>query len=104
MLWVSRCSAGVVTAIYRGAMDTAVLAGLPPDALEAARDTLGCAIDVAGTLGEELRPVLISVSRRAFVEAFRVAAVVAAAIALMSVIATTLVLGDRNRTRSCRRK
>ncbi len=82
----------VVTMIYRGTMAGAFVGDLPPDALEAARGTLGAALSVADVVAEPLGATLVSVSRNAFVEAFQVAAVVAAAIALIAAAATALFL------------
>ena len=42
------------TAVYRGAMADAVPAGVPPEAAEAARDTLGGAVAVAEQLPDQL--------------------------------------------------
>ena len=84
-----------VTFIYRGAITGALDGDLPPDALAAARDTLGGAHSAAETLSAELGAALVTLSRRAFVEAFRTAAMASAAIALTAAAVTGLVLGLR---------
>jgi MFS transporter, DHA2 family, multidrug resistance protein len=82
----------VVTIIYRGTVAGALGGDLPPGALEAARDTLGGALYVAGALPDELGASLVTVSRRAFVEAFQTTALASAAIALIAAASTALVL------------
>jgi MFS transporter, DHA2 family, multidrug resistance protein len=83
----------VVTFIYRGAVAGALGGDLPPDALDAARDTLGGALSVAGDLPHELSAPLVAVSRSAFVEAFQATALACVAITLIAAAATALVLG-----------
>ena len=83
----------VVNFIYRGTVAGALGGDLPPSALEAARDTLGGALLVAGALPEQRGAVLVSVSRSAFVEAFRVTALASAVITLMAAVAAALILG-----------
>ena len=79
-------------AIYRGAMADAVPASVPLEAANAARDTLGGAIDVAAQLPGQLGPVLVDVARDAFTQGFHVAAVISAvgSIGLAILIATVL--------------
>ena len=86
----------VVTMIYRGTMAGAFSGNLPPDALEAARGTLGGALSVAEVLHEPLGATLVTVSRSAFVEAFQAAALAAAVIALIAAAATALFLDRHN--------
>ncbi len=83
----------VVTFIYRGTVAGALGGDLPPDALEAARDTLGGALSVAGALPEQLGAALVSASRSAFVEAFQATALASAAITLIAAVAAALILG-----------
>jgi DHA2 family multidrug resistance protein-like MFS transporter len=83
----------VVTFIYRGAVAGALGGDLPPDALAAARDTLGGALSVAGDLPHELSAPLVAVSRSAFVEAFHATALACVAITLSAAAATALFLG-----------
>ncbi|MFN2590279.1 MAG: MFS transporter, partial [Actinomycetota bacterium] len=66
----------VGVAVYRGAMASAVPNGLPPEAADAARDTLGGAIEVAGRLPGELGPALIDAARDAFTQGLHIAAAV----------------------------
>jgi MFS transporter, DHA2 family, multidrug resistance protein len=82
-----------VTFIYRGAVTDAVGSDLPPDAIAAARDTLGGAHSAAEGLPDQLGMALITLSRNAFIEAFQTTALVSAAIALLAAAGTALILG-----------
>jgi DHA2 family multidrug resistance protein-like MFS transporter len=82
------------TAVYRGAMANAATVGIPPDAVEAARSTLGGALEVAGRLPGRLGGELLGMAREAFTQAFELAAVVCAALALAAAIATVLLLRE----------
>jgi MFS transporter, DHA2 family, multidrug resistance protein len=79
-------------AIYRGAMVAAVPAGVPPEAADAARDTLGGAIQVAGRLPGELGPALVDAAREAFTQGLHLAAAVSAlgSIALAILVVSAL--------------
>lgn len=68
----------LVTAIYRSAMAGEALPGVPAEAVDAAKDTLGGAVDVALHLGAQAGANLLSASRAAFVHAFEVASLVSA--------------------------
>lgn len=88
----------VVTLIYRGAVVGALGGDLPPDALEAARDTLGGALSATDTLPHALGALLAAASRNAFVEAFQAIALVSVAITLIAAAATALLLGRPQQT------
>ncbi len=64
------------TAVYRSRISDAVPAGVPPEAAESARDTLGAAVGAAG----ELPARLLDAASDAFAEGMQVAAVVSAAL------------------------
>lgn len=83
----------VVTIIYRATVGGAIAGNLPPDVLEAARNTLGGALSAAGALSDEHSAALVRVSRNAFVEAFRAVALASAAITLIAAVVTALLLG-----------
>jgi MFS transporter, DHA2 family, multidrug resistance protein len=87
----------VVTFIYRQTVASALGDDLPPDVREAARDTLGGAISVAGALPDELGAGLVTVSRGAFVEAFQTTVLACAAIALIAAAGTARVFGRLQR-------
>jgi DHA2 family multidrug resistance protein-like MFS transporter len=79
-------------AIYRHTLVALAPAGLPPDAAEAARGTLGAAIAVAAQLPEQVAMPLVAAARTAFVDGFHVAAAVSSvgAIALALFVGLTL--------------
>jgi DHA2 family multidrug resistance protein-like MFS transporter len=79
-------------AIYRGAIAGAVPPDLPLQATQAASDTLGGAIEVAGRLPAQLGPALIDAARDAFIRGLHVAAVISAvgSIALAILVLTLL--------------
>ena len=62
------------TAVYRGRMEDRVLAGVPPEAAEPARDTLGGAVAVADRLPDPLGAALLDTAREAFVQGFHLTA------------------------------
>jgi DHA2 family multidrug resistance protein-like MFS transporter len=86
-------------AIYRGAIAGAVPAGLPLQATEAASDTLGGAIEVAGQLPGQLGPALIAAARDAFTEGLHVGNAISA-IGTVSLAVFVSVLLRRVRTSS----
>ncbi len=63
-------------AIYRGAIASGIPAGLPRGAAEAARDTLGGAVEVARHLPDHLATPLIEAARGAFIEGVHLAAAI----------------------------
>jgi DHA2 family multidrug resistance protein-like MFS transporter len=80
------------TAVYRSVMADAVPGGVPPEAMEAARGTLGGALAVAERLPAQLGAGLLGTAREAFAQAFEVAAAISAAIALATAIVAVLLL------------
>lgn len=87
----------LVTAIYRSTMEGKALPGVPPQSVEAARDTLGGAVDAAAHLGSPAGPTLLAASRDAFVHAFEFASAVSAAGAVGAAIFAALVLKNGRR-------
>jgi MFS transporter, DHA2 family, multidrug resistance protein len=78
-------------AIYRGAMAGEVPAGVPFDAAQTARDTLGGAIEVAGQVPGQLGTALIDAARDAFTAGLHVAATISAIGAIgIAVLVVTL--------------
>jgi DHA2 family multidrug resistance protein-like MFS transporter len=65
-------------AVYRSAMAGAVPAGVPPEAAESARSTLGGALVIAGQLPGQLGPELVTAASEAFVQGLQVAAALSA--------------------------
>jgi MFS transporter, DHA2 family, multidrug resistance protein len=79
-------------AIYRSTMADAIPAGVPLAAADAARDTLGGAIEVAGQLPGRVGPALIETAREAFTQGVHLAAWVSVigSIALAILVMTLL--------------
>jgi DHA2 family multidrug resistance protein-like MFS transporter len=81
-------------AIYRGRIADALPVGVPADAAEAARDTLGGAVAAAAALPAEVGAALIATAQGAFVQGMQVAAVISAVMALGVAILTMTTLRD----------
>ncbi len=84
----------VGTAVYRGAMAGAIPAGVPGEAAEAARGTLGGAVAAAGELPEAAGRVLLTAAREAFSRGFERAAIICAAVAAGLAILVLVLLRD----------
>jgi MFS transporter, DHA2 family, multidrug resistance protein len=79
------------TAVYRSEVAGALPEGVPPDAAEATRDTLGGAVSVAGRLPDPLTAGLLDAARGAFTQGLQQAAITSAAIVVgMAVLALLL--------------
>ena len=76
----------VGVAVYRNDVSETLPAGVPPDASERAKDTLGGAVDVVETLPDALGMALLDVAREAFTLGFQVAAVASAAVAVATAV------------------
>jgi EmrB/QacA subfamily drug resistance transporter len=81
---------------YRGDMESHT-AGLPPDAAEAAGDSLGAATGIAERIGGEAGRLLSSSAESAFAGAMSTALVVASAVALAGAVLAFAVLPARDR-------
>jgi DHA2 family multidrug resistance protein-like MFS transporter len=64
----------IVSAMYRSVMGGVDLPGMPPEAITAARETLGAAVEVAESLEVPLRASLLDAARSAFTESMKAAA------------------------------
>lgn len=78
----------VVTAIYRGRVDSALPEGVPAEAAEVARATIGGAVSVSERLPGALGAELLGTAREAFAHAFgttaAISAVIAAGVAILA--------------------
>src|SRR5688572_8640253 len=72
----------VGVAIYRGGIADRLPGSVPPDAVAAARDTLGAAVEVAGQLPPQAREALLSVARESFVDGIQIVAAVGVVMAV----------------------
>ncbi|MEU6033354.1 MFS transporter [Streptomyces tauricus] len=79
-------------AIYRTDVRDTVPSGMPPEALQAARETLGGASEVAQQLPEPERSGLLDGAREAFVHGLNLNAAIAAAVMVAAAVAATLLL------------
>ncbi|HJZ49610.1 MAG TPA: MFS transporter, partial [Roseiflexaceae bacterium] len=77
-------------AVYRSQLLSALPAGVPPEAADAARDTLGGVVALAGQLPGQVGTALLGVARGAFVEGLQltaiIGAVVMAGLAILAVV------------------
>jgi DHA2 family multidrug resistance protein-like MFS transporter len=81
----------IVTAIYRGEVASTFPAGVPTEAAEIARSTIGGAVSVASQLPEALGAELLDAAREAFAQAFGASAAISAFIALgVAILAAAL--------------
>jgi DHA2 family multidrug resistance protein-like MFS transporter len=89
----------VVTAIYRGKIAGALPAGVPAEAAEVARGTIGGAVSVSAQLPGALGAELLSSAREAFTQAFGTTAAISAVIAIgVAILAATLLRRTRAHT------
>jgi DHA2 family multidrug resistance protein-like MFS transporter len=79
-------------AVYRNELADAVPAGVPAEASEASKDTLGGALEVVGGLGGEGGASLLEAAEEAFTQGMQVAALAAAAVALGAALLAALFL------------
>lgn len=80
------------TAVYRSELASRLPPGLPAEAAEIARGTLGGAVDVAGQLPDRLALGLLDVARDAFVQGLHLAAGISAVVALAAAVIALLLL------------
>lgn len=80
------------TVVYRAAVGRSIPAGVPPEAADIARDTLGGAVAVSAELPREIGSALAEAARVSFVDGIHVVAAVTAVVALAASIAATRLL------------
>jgi DHA2 family multidrug resistance protein-like MFS transporter len=79
-------------AVYRGAMARAVPDGVPLEAAQAARDTLGGAAAVAERLPGRLGAELLNTAREAFAQSFELAAAICAVVMVATAIVAAILM------------
>jgi DHA2 family multidrug resistance protein-like MFS transporter len=79
------------TAVYRSELAQGLPAGIPAEAAEVARDTLGGAVGVAAQLPEQLGLALLDVSRSAFVQGLHLVAAISAVVAIAAAVVAVTV-------------
>lgn len=82
----------VGVAVYRSEIVESVPAGLPPEAVDAARDTLGGAVAVAGQLPEPAGVALLDAAREAFTQGMHAAATTGAVVMAVSAVLAIVLL------------
>jgi MFS transporter, DHA2 family, multidrug resistance protein len=80
------------TAVYRGDLDDTLAPGLPAEAEDAARDTLGGAVAAAGQLPETAAAGFLDAAREAFTHGLQVTAGISALVAAVAAILVIVVL------------
>jgi DHA2 family multidrug resistance protein-like MFS transporter len=80
------------TAVYRSELAHRLPAGIPSQAAEIARNTLGAAVGVAGQLPDPLGSTLLNIARDAFVQGMHLAAAISAAVAIGAAIMAVILL------------
>jgi DHA2 family multidrug resistance protein-like MFS transporter len=86
----------LVTAIYRSRVNNAQLDGMPVEAVEMARNTLGSAVTAARQISKENGDVLLMIAQDAFAGAVTWVFAVSAAFALLGALLTVLAIGRRH--------
>lgn len=86
----------LVTAIYRSRVNNARLDGIPAEAVEMARNTLGSAVTAARQIPKENGDVLLVMAQDAFARAFTWVSAVSAALALLGALLTVLAIRRRH--------
>jgi DHA2 family multidrug resistance protein-like MFS transporter len=81
-------------AVYRARMAETLPTGVPADAAEAARETLGAAESVASTLPGELGTALSRAAEQAFVSGLQTTALTAAAVLAVAAAVVTVLLRE----------
>lgn len=81
-------------AIYRSDLAARLPAEVPAGAAEAARDTLGSAVEVARALPEPLQAQVLAIAREAFVAGMKVSSTIAAVLAVALAVITLVVLRE----------
>jgi DHA2 family multidrug resistance protein-like MFS transporter len=82
----------VGTAVYRSQVAESVPSGIPAQAADAARDTLGGALEIAQTLPDAIGAALAVAAQTAFIDAIHIVAAVAAVLAIGTAIMAAAVL------------
>jgi DHA2 family multidrug resistance protein-like MFS transporter len=80
------------TAVYRGLMAGGVLAGVPLEVAEGAKNTLGGALALARRLPDQLGAELLGTAREAFGQAFELTAAISAIVSLTTAIGAFVLL------------
>jgi MFS transporter, DHA2 family, multidrug resistance protein len=83
----------VVTAVYRGQITGTLPSGVPPEAADAAQDTLGGALAAVGQLPDRLGGELLAAARAAFTQGLQLTFAISAAVAVGIAVLAAVVIG-----------
>jgi DHA2 family multidrug resistance protein-like MFS transporter len=87
----------IVSAVYRTHMTATEFPGVSSDVITTARETLGAAVEAAGTLQGETRDTLLATAREAFTRAMHAASYVSAVLGIVAAIVCTRFMRKRTR-------
>jgi len=80
------------TALYRGELARAVPPGVPPEAVEAARSTLGTAVAVAERLPHDVGADLLDAARMAFTNSLQLSGIISATVVAVTAVLVAVLL------------
>jgi len=80
------------TALYRGELARAVPPGVPPEAVEAARSTLGTAVAVAERLPYDVGADLLDAARMAFTNSLQLSGIISATVVAVTAVLVAVLL------------
>jgi DHA2 family multidrug resistance protein-like MFS transporter len=80
------------TAVYRNALVNRLPPGVPSEAVEIARDTLGAAVSVAEQLPEQLGLMLLGIAKTSFIQGLHLTASISSTIAIGAAIMILILL------------
>ena len=92
--WGSRCWAASAWRSTAAGSPTGLPAGLPPEAAQVARDTLGGAVGVAEALPGDTATALLDAARAAFVTGLQLTSAIAAGIAAVMAVVAAVALRE----------
>ncbi len=81
-------------AVYRNVMTFTIPAGIPPEAAEAARDTLGGAVAVSQQLPAPVGDALLEAARAAFVQGFELTSTISTVLIVATAVMVIVLLRD----------
>jgi len=86
------------TAVYRQSLSDTIPAGLPPHAVDSARDTLGGAVVAAAGLPDPVAGALLVAARDAFVQGMHLTAVIGVVLFTVIAVLVRMILGGTSAT------
>jgi DHA2 family multidrug resistance protein-like MFS transporter len=87
----------IATAVYRGQMADDAMVGVPGEAVDIARNTLGGAVAAASSLPDETSSLLLTSAHAAFTRALEMTSLVSAAVTLALAVLAAVALRNVRR-------